>query len=94
MTGGDEDFVRAFSEEVYGIPPEQVIGSAIKLQFIENNSSCSVVKLPEILVFDDGQEKAKEIQLNIGHPPNLCLRQLGRGYSYASNSPPEAIGKA
>jgi hypothetical protein len=69
VTGGDEDFVRAFSDEVYGIPPEQVIGSAIKLQFIENNSSCSVMKLPEILVIDDGQEKAKEIQLNIGRRP-------------------------
>ena len=40
VTGGDEDFVRAFSNETYGIPPEQVIGSAFKLQFIENNSSC------------------------------------------------------
>jgi len=69
VTGGDADFVRAFSEEVYGIPPEQVIGSAIKLQFISNNSSCSVVKLPEILVYDDGQEKAEEIQLIIGRPP-------------------------
>lgn len=69
VTGGDTDFVRAFSEEVYGIPPEQVIGSAIKLQFIANNSSCSVVKLPEILVYDDGQEKADEIQLIIGRSP-------------------------
>ena len=69
VTGGDEDFVRAFSDEVYGIPPEQVIGSAFKLQFIENNSSCSVMKLPEILVIDDGQEKAKEIQQNIGRHP-------------------------
>lgn len=69
VTGGDTDFVRAFSEEVYGIPPEQVIGSAIKLKFIANNSSCSVVKLPEILVYNDGQEKAEEIQLIIGRSP-------------------------
>lgn len=69
VTGGDEDFVRAFSEEVYGIHPENVIGSEIKLQFIANNSSCSVVKLPEILVYDDGKEKAEEIQLTTGHPP-------------------------
>ncbi len=69
VTGGDADFVRVFSEGVYGIPPEQVIGSAIKLQFIANNSSCSVVKLPEILVYDDGQEKAEEIQLIVGQPP-------------------------
>ena len=69
VTGGDEDFVRAFSDEVYGIPPEQVVGSAFRLQFIENNSSVSVVKLPQILVVDDGQEKAKEIVQNIGRRP-------------------------
>jgi phosphoserine phosphatase len=69
VTGGDQDFVRAFSLEVYGIPPEQVIGSSIKLQFVENNSSCSVVKVPEVLVIDDGQEKAKEIQQVIGRRP-------------------------
>lgn len=69
VTGGDEDFVRAFSEEIYGIPPEQVIGSEIRLQFIENNSNCSVVKLPEILVYNDGKEKSEEIQLTIGRPP-------------------------
>ncbi len=72
VTGGDEDFVRAFSNEVYGIPSEQVIGSAFKLQFIENNSSCSLVKLPEILVIDDGQEKPKEIMQNIGRRPILA----------------------
>ncbi len=72
VTGGDEDFVRAFSNEVYGIPSEQVIGSAFKLQFIENNSSCSLVKLPEILVIDDGQEKPKEIMQNIGCRPILA----------------------
>ena len=69
VTGGDEDFVRTFSEEVYSIPPEQVIGSAFRLQFIENNRSVSVVKLPQLLVIDDGQEKAKEIQQNIGKRP-------------------------
>lgn len=69
VTGGDEDFVRSFSEEIYGIPPEQVIGSALKVQFVEDNHNVSVVKLPLILVFDDGQEKAKEIVQNIGLRP-------------------------
>lgn len=72
VTGGDEDFVRSFSSEVYAIPPEQVIGSAFKLQYIENNSSCYLVKLPEILVVDDGQEKPKEIEQNIGLRPILA----------------------
>ncbi len=69
VTGGDEDFVRAFSEEVYGIPPEQVIGTALSLQFIENNGSTYLMRLPEFLVWTDGQEKAKEIQNNIGVRP-------------------------
>ena len=66
VTGGDEDFVRSFSDEIYGIPPEQVIGSALRVQLVEDNHNVSVVKLPQILVFDDGQEKVKEIVQNIG----------------------------
>jgi phosphoserine phosphatase len=69
VTGGDQDFVRSFSDEVYGIPPEQVIGSAIKPQFIEEDGRSSVMKIPEILVIDDGQEKAEQIQLIIGRRP-------------------------
>lgn len=69
VTGGDEDFVRAFSEEVYGIPAEQVIGTTLSLQFIENNGSTYLMRLPEFLVWTDGQEKAKEIQNNIGVRP-------------------------
>ena len=69
VTGGDEDFVRSFSDEIYGIPPEQVIGSALRVQFVEDNYNVSVVKLPQILVFDDGQEKVKEIVQNIGLRP-------------------------
>jgi len=69
VTGGDQDFVRAFSWEVYGIPPEQVIGSAMKHQFIEVDGNCSVVKLPEIQVVNDGRVKAEQIQLIIGLRP-------------------------
>ena len=69
VTGGDEDFVRAFSDEVYGIPPEQVIGSAFNLQFIVDNGSTYLMRIPELLVWNDGQEKAKEIQQNIGIRP-------------------------
>lgn len=69
VTGGDQDFVRSFSDEIYGIPPEQVIGSALKTQFIEDDGKSSVVKISEILVIDDGQEKAEQIQLIIGRRP-------------------------
>ena len=66
VSGGDEDFIRAFSEELYGIPPEQVIGTALSLQFIENNGSTYLMRLPEFLVYTDSREKAMEIQNNIG----------------------------
>jgi phosphoserine phosphatase len=69
VTGGDEDFVRSFSDEIFGIPPEQVIGSALMVRFVEDNHSISVVKLPQILVYNDGQEKVKEIVQNIGIRP-------------------------
>jgi phosphoserine phosphatase len=69
VTGGDEDFVRSFSDKIFGIPPEQVIGSALMVQFVEDNHSISVVKLPKILVYNDGQEKVKEIVQNIGLRP-------------------------
>lgn len=69
VTGGDEGFVRAFSDEVYGIPSEQVIGSAFSLQFIENNGSTYLMRLPEIMVWTDGTKKAEEIQQNIGLRP-------------------------
>jgi phosphoserine phosphatase len=69
VTGGDEDFVRSFSDEIYGIPPEQVIGSAPRVQFVEDKHNVSVVKLPQILGFDDGQEKVKEIVQDIGLRP-------------------------
>lgn len=72
VTGGDQDFVRAFSWEVYGIPPEQVIGSAIKHQFIEVDGNSSVVKLPEIQVVNDGRVKAEQIQLIVGLRPILA----------------------
>jgi len=72
VTGGDQDFVRAFSQEVYGIPPEQVIGSAVKHQFIEVDGNTSVVKLPEVQVVNDGRVKAEQIQQIVGLRPILA----------------------
>ncbi len=72
VTGSDVDFVRAFSKEVYGIPPEQVVGSSWKYRFIENNSSSSILKLPEFSTLVDGPAKSTSIQLFIGMRPLLA----------------------
>jgi phosphoserine phosphatase len=61
VTGGGIDFVRACSEEIYGIPREQVIGSSQKLRFAELNS------------FDDREAKPQNIALHIGRRPILAF---------------------
>ncbi len=70
VTGGGQDFVRAFAAKVYGIPPEQVIGSAgkTKLTYAENGQA-ELVKSPEVLYVDDKTGKPEGIHLVIGRRP-------------------------
>lgn len=68
VTGGGIDFVRAVSERLYGIPPEQVIGSSIKTKFDLDNPSV-ISKLPDLNSFDDRNEKPVNIDLHIGRRP-------------------------
>ena len=69
VSGGGIDFIRVFSERVYGIPPEQVIGSSIKLKFEMQGGSPVLVKLPEIDFMDDKAGKPVGIQQHIGRRP-------------------------
>jgi hypothetical protein len=69
VTGGGVDFVRAFSDSVYGIPPAQVIGSSPRYQFADHNRNSSILKLPEIWSIGEAQGKPINIQLFIGHRP-------------------------
>ncbi len=69
VTGGGIEFVRAISESVYGIPPEQVVGSNIKLQFELRDGVPMLVRLPELEFFDDGDAKPAAIQKFIGQRP-------------------------
>ena len=47
-SGGGSDFMRAFAERVYGVPPEQVIGSTGKLQFDMRDGRPALVRLPAL----------------------------------------------
>ncbi len=69
VTGGGIEFVRAVSESVYGIPPEQVVGSNIKMQFELRDGGPVLVRLPELEFFDDGDAKPVAIQKFIGQRP-------------------------
>lgn len=73
VTGGGIDFVRAFAEEVYGIPREQVIGSSTKMRFDLKDGRISLMKLPELNSFDDHEAKPLNIGLHIGRRPLLAF---------------------
>jgi hypothetical protein len=73
VTGGGVEFVRVFSERVYGIPPEQVIGSRCKLRYELRNGAPTLARLPEADLFDDGAGKPVGIQEIIGRRPLVAF---------------------
>ena len=69
VSGGGIEFMRPWTERVYGIPPEQVIGSSIKTQFEIRDQKSVLVRLPEIDFIDDGAGKPVGIHKFIGRRP-------------------------
>ena len=69
VSGGGIEFMRPFTEKVYGVPPEQVIGSSIKTKFELRDGKPVLVRLPEIFFFDDKTEKPVGIHQHIGRRP-------------------------
>jgi len=69
VSGGGVEFMRPWAEKVYGIPPEQVIGSSIKTKFDFRDGKPVLVRLPEINFVDDGPGKPVGIQMQIGRRP-------------------------
>ncbi|MDQ3563448.1 MAG: haloacid dehalogenase-like hydrolase [Pseudomonadota bacterium] len=69
VSGGGIEFMRAFAEKVYGIPPEQVIGSTGKQQFKMRDGKPVLVKLPAVEFIDDKEGKPIAIQKFIGRRP-------------------------
>ena len=61
--------MRVFSERVYGVPPEQVIGTSIRTKFELRDGKPVLVRLPEINFIDDGEGKPVGIQMHIGRRP-------------------------
>jgi hypothetical protein len=69
VSGGGIDFMRVFAERVYGIPPEQIVGSSGKLDFELRNGKPMLMKLPELNFNDDKGGKPVGIQMHIGRRP-------------------------
>jgi phosphoglycolate phosphatase-like HAD superfamily hydrolase len=68
-SGGGIEMIRIFAEDVYGIPPEQVIGSSLKTQFEYRNNDPALVRLPELDFIDDKEGKPVAINQHIGRRP-------------------------
>ena len=69
VTGGGQDFVRVYSEQVYGIPPEQVVGSAGQRNSATKDGKPILTKEPKLLLNDDNAGKPEGIHLVIGRRP-------------------------
>lgn len=72
-SGGGVDFMRVFAEKVYGIPPQQVIGSSGKTEFKMTDGGPVLMRLPEIDFIDDGPGKPVGINHFIGRRPILAF---------------------
>ena len=69
ISGGGIEFMRPWTEKVYGIPPEQVVGSSIKTQFEMRNGKPVLVRLSELNFMDDKEGKPVGINSHIGRRP-------------------------
>ncbi len=69
VSGGGIEFMRPWAEEVYGVPPEQVIGSSIKTRFEMRDGIPVLTRLPEINFIDDKDGKPVGINRHIGRRP-------------------------
>ena len=74
VTGGGQDFVRAYSEQTYGIPVEQVVGSAVDTKYGYALDGRGVLtKQPKIMLIDDKGGKPEGINLVIGQRPIMAF---------------------
>jgi hypothetical protein len=69
VSGGGIEFMRPWTEKVYGIPPEQVVGSSIKTKFEMRDGKPVLVRLPELNFNDDKGGKPVGINQHIGRRP-------------------------
>jgi hypothetical protein len=69
VSGGGIEFMRPWAEKVYGIPPEQVVGSSIKMKFLVRDGKPVLMRLPELNFNGDKDGKPIGINQHIGRRP-------------------------
>jgi len=73
VSGGGVDFMRPWTERVYGIPPEQVVGSVIALKYEEREGAPALIREAEVAFVDDKAGKPVGIWRHIGRRPILAF---------------------
>jgi len=73
VSGGGIEFMRAWAERVYGVPPEQVIGSSAKTKFEMRDGQPVLMRLPELNFVDDKSGKPVGINQHIGRRPIMAF---------------------
>lgn len=73
VSGGGQEFIRAFAQKVYEIPPSNVIGSAGKVKYEYQNGQPVLIKLPDIMFMDNKAGKPEGINLIIGKRPLIAF---------------------
>lgn len=69
VSGGGIEFMRPWTEKVYGVPPEQVVGSSIKTKYVMRDGAPSLARLPAVNFIDDKTGKPIGINEHIGRRP-------------------------
>lgn len=77
VTGGGQEFVRVFSEDVYGVPVEQVVGSSIATKYAYQDGKPVLLREPKIFFIDDKDGKPIGINLFIGKRPQAAFGNSG-----------------
>lgn len=73
VSGGGRDFMRPITQELYGIPPQRVVGTTVALEYKVENGVGNVYHMPKLEVFDDGPNKVVRIWSRIGARPILAV---------------------
>jgi len=74
VTGGGLDFVRVYSEQTYGVPPEQVVGTALEVKYgYDKDGKPMLTKEPKLLLNDNDAGKPEGIHLMIGRRPHAAF---------------------
>lgn len=81
VSGGSIVFMRPWTEAVYGIPPEQVVGSSFKGEFEMRDGKAVVVRAAELDFVDDREGKPVAISLHIGHFDKGLDEALAKGWT-------------